>query len=158
MNLWPVEHFNNNNHTQKWRQICWKSVQLVRGSFFRNDLLQNPYFSATYYLLRDYASITSSCFWLFKAHPSTSFLTLPIHLIDDVILEWSLNANFRVHHTFIGNLEFLVAFYCFTILQSNIWYIKGPPYEKAIGCLRVSSYFTKVMWGDLELQFSLPGL
>ena len=30
--------------TQKWGQICWKSVQLVKGSSFRNDLLQNPYF------------------------------------------------------------------------------------------------------------------
>ena len=33
------------NHAQKWGQICCKSVQLVRGSSFRNDLLQNPYFS-----------------------------------------------------------------------------------------------------------------
>ena len=32
------------NHPQKWGQICCKSVQLVRGSSFRNDLLQNPYF------------------------------------------------------------------------------------------------------------------
>ena len=31
--------------TQKWGQICWKSVQLVRGSSFQDDLLQNPYFS-----------------------------------------------------------------------------------------------------------------
>ena len=60
MNLWPVEHL--------FQQIChhfWvgllgaianppksddkhveKSVQLVRGSSFRNDLLQNPYFSS----------------------------------------------------------------------------------------------------------------
>ena len=35
----------NSNHAQKWGQICCKSVQLVRGSFFWNDLLQNPYFS-----------------------------------------------------------------------------------------------------------------
>ena len=32
------------NHAQKWGQICSKSVQLVRSSPFRNDLLQNPYF------------------------------------------------------------------------------------------------------------------
>ena len=52
-NLWPVEHFFehicllggcNSKHTQKWWQICSKSVQLVRGSFFRSDFLQNPYF------------------------------------------------------------------------------------------------------------------
>ena len=34
------------NHAQKWGQICCKSVQLVRGSSFRNDLLQNPYFKS----------------------------------------------------------------------------------------------------------------
>jgi hypothetical protein len=33
------------NHAQKWGQILCKSVQLVRGSSFRNDSLQNPYFS-----------------------------------------------------------------------------------------------------------------
>ena len=31
----------NSKPTQKWWQICWKSVQLVKGSSFRNDLLQN---------------------------------------------------------------------------------------------------------------------
>ena len=51
MNLWPVEHFYNifaiifSNHTQKWGQICYKSVQLVRGLSFWNDFLQNPYFN-----------------------------------------------------------------------------------------------------------------
>ena len=35
----------NSNHAQKWGQIWCKSGQLVRGSSFRNDLLQNPYFS-----------------------------------------------------------------------------------------------------------------
>ena len=35
----------NSNHAQKWGQICCKSVQLVRASSFRNDLLQNPYFN-----------------------------------------------------------------------------------------------------------------
>ena len=35
----------NDKITQKWGQICWKSVQLVRASSFRNDLLQNLYFS-----------------------------------------------------------------------------------------------------------------
>ena len=60
MSLWPVEHFynpayvssllgviaeyNTSNHAPKWGQIFWKSVQLVRGSSFRNDLLQYPYF------------------------------------------------------------------------------------------------------------------
>ena len=32
------------NHAQKCGQICCKSVQLVRVSSFRNDLLQNTYF------------------------------------------------------------------------------------------------------------------
>ena len=32
------------NHAQKWGQICCKSVQLVRGSSFWNDFLQNTYF------------------------------------------------------------------------------------------------------------------
>ena len=58
MKLWRVEHFwtylsshlgviaeYNNNHAQKWGQVCCKSVQLVRVSSFRKDLLQNPYFN-----------------------------------------------------------------------------------------------------------------
>ena len=32
------------NHAQKLGQICFKSVQLVRGSSFRSDFLQNSYF------------------------------------------------------------------------------------------------------------------
>ena len=56
VNLWPVEHIFqhichqfefagcNSKPIQKWWQICWKSVPLVKGSSFRNDLLQNPYF------------------------------------------------------------------------------------------------------------------
>ena len=35
----------NSNHAQKWGQICCESVQLVRVSSFRNELLQNPYYS-----------------------------------------------------------------------------------------------------------------
>ena len=31
--------------TQNWARICWKSVQLVRGSSIQNDLLQNSYFT-----------------------------------------------------------------------------------------------------------------
>ena len=63
MNLGPVEHFFNilvltfgsvcyctqqtHPKVRKWGQICWKSVQLVKGSSFWNDLLQNPYNRAT---------------------------------------------------------------------------------------------------------------
>ena len=47
MNLWPVAEYNS-NHAQKWGQICCKSVQLVRGSSFPNDLLQNPYFRGAF--------------------------------------------------------------------------------------------------------------
>ena len=52
MKLWRVEHFctyfaftfcviteYNSNHAQKWRQNMSKSVQPVRVSFFRNDIL-----------------------------------------------------------------------------------------------------------------------
>ena len=58
MNLWPVEHFFNmmkirfslsnvlirgeSNFDDKYVE---KSVQLVRGSSYRNDLLQIPYFT-----------------------------------------------------------------------------------------------------------------
>ena len=42
MNLWPVEHFFvGATADDKYAQ---KSVQLVRGSSFRSDYLQNPYF------------------------------------------------------------------------------------------------------------------
>ena len=34
----------NSNHTQKWGQICCKSVQLVRGSSFRNDFVTKSIF------------------------------------------------------------------------------------------------------------------
>ena len=40
---------NTLNHAQKWGQMCCKSVQLVRGSSFRNVLLQNPYFGRNYF-------------------------------------------------------------------------------------------------------------
>ena len=59
MNLWPVEHFSFNlkigegesNLDDKYVE---KSVQLVRGSSFQNDLLQNPYFG---YLLQNLSSV-----------------------------------------------------------------------------------------------------
>ena len=63
--LGPVEHFStylssllggfagcNSKPTQKRGQICGKSVQLVRGSSFRNDFLQNPYFKGITYFFR----------------------------------------------------------------------------------------------------------
>ena len=42
MNLWPVEHIFERKSDDKYAQ---KSVQLVRGSSFRSDFLQNPYFN-----------------------------------------------------------------------------------------------------------------
>ena len=57
------------------------------------------------FLMRDHSSITSACFWLFKAHPPTYvrinstvnqqklYLSFsdPTHLSADVILDWSLS-------------------------------------------------------------------
>ena len=43
--LWKVLGGCNSKPTQKWWQICSKSVQLVRGSSLQSDFLQNPYFS-----------------------------------------------------------------------------------------------------------------
>ena len=42
MNLWPVEHFFFSPQSEE------KSVQMVRGSSFRSDFLQNPYFKYLY--------------------------------------------------------------------------------------------------------------
>ena len=43
MNIWPVEHFYNmfvlTYGRDCWIQICCKSVQLFRGSSFRNDFV-----------------------------------------------------------------------------------------------------------------------
>ena len=63
MNLWPVEQlkirFSSNQKIGEWEsnfminmlkkvfKKCSKSVQLVRVSSFRNDLLQKPYFQKT---------------------------------------------------------------------------------------------------------------
>ena len=44
MNLWPVEHFYNIYVLKSEDEYVIKSVKLVRGSSFRNVLLQNPYF------------------------------------------------------------------------------------------------------------------
>ena len=58
MNLWPVEHFFEHICYHFWvgatgatanppksdDKYAQKSVQLVRGSSFRSDFLQNPYF------------------------------------------------------------------------------------------------------------------
>ena len=64
MNLWPVEHFFEHICYHFWvglllHSVGWllhppksddkyaqKSVQLVRGSSFPSDLLQNPYFTS----------------------------------------------------------------------------------------------------------------
>ena len=46
MSLWPVEHFLPHFGVSVVYGSEEKSVQLVKGSSFRNDLLQNPYFSA----------------------------------------------------------------------------------------------------------------
>ena len=48
MNLWPVEHFCPPIFSRSvliWKKLGDKSVQLVRGSFFRKYFLWNPYFS-----------------------------------------------------------------------------------------------------------------
>ena len=48
MNLWPVEHFLLGaiaNPPKSDGKYVEKSVQVVRGSSFRNDLLQSPYFN-----------------------------------------------------------------------------------------------------------------
>ena len=48
MNRWPVEHFFPPFFTRSvliWKKTGEKSVQLVRGSFFRKYFLWNPYFS-----------------------------------------------------------------------------------------------------------------
>ena len=44
MNLWPVEHLGV-PAVLEVPQSEEKSVQLVRGSSFWSDFLQNPYFS-----------------------------------------------------------------------------------------------------------------
>ena len=45
MNLWPVATANPPKSDDKYAQ---KSVQLVRGSYFRSDYFQNPYFSTEF--------------------------------------------------------------------------------------------------------------
>ena len=59
MSLWPVKHFFQHNCQSFWvgllrvianpsqsdDKYVENSVQLFRGSSFRNDLLQNPYFN-----------------------------------------------------------------------------------------------------------------
>ena len=57
--------------------------------------------------------------------------------------------KFIVHIYFYWcDLELIVLFYCFAMLQSNIWYIKGPLYEKDGLCLQLRyiclllTYFT----------------
>ena len=57
----------NRNHDQKWGQICFKSVQLVRGWSFQNDLLQNPYFSQ---LWIDEGKKSKHCFrfWVYNIY------------------------------------------------------------------------------------------
>ena len=64
MNLWPVEHFFEHICHHFWvgatgatanppksdDEYAQKSVLLVKGSSFRNDLLQNPYFNLQHFL------------------------------------------------------------------------------------------------------------
>ena len=55
------------NHAQRWGQRCCKSVQLVRVSYFRNDLLQNPYFDKLAIRNRWWRKAFLSVSWVFSA-------------------------------------------------------------------------------------------
>ena len=69
------------NHAQKWGQICCKSVQLVIGSSFRNDLLQNPYFSRrTYSTLYTHRVAQTSALFLLKLWYYSNFFALYLFL------------------------------------------------------------------------------
>ena len=54
----------------KWNYIIF--YRKVRKS--KSDTQNTPYRNIPNICSRDHASITSSCFWLFKAHPSTSLI------------------------------------------------------------------------------------
>ena len=57
MKLWPVEHFwltffpDQDRFSADLEKKGAKNVQLVRGSFFLSDFLQNPYFSDICFML-----------------------------------------------------------------------------------------------------------
>ena len=64
------------NHAQKWGQICCKSVQLVRVSSFRNDLLQNSDFSWVDFCQKNHVVSLSSWkkVWYYLTRPTRLFL------------------------------------------------------------------------------------
>ena len=69
------------NHAQKWGQIYCKSVQPVRGSSFRNDMLQNPYFSRrTYSTLYTHRVAQTSALFLLKLWYYSNFFALYLFL------------------------------------------------------------------------------
>ena len=60
MSLSPVEHFYN-IFVLTFGRDCY-CIQLVRGSSFRNDLLQNPYFKLSFEVLA-FTVIFAKIFW-----------------------------------------------------------------------------------------------
>ena len=90
----------NSNHTQKWGQLCWKSVQLDRVAFFWSDFLQNWYFSMTFKIQKLHIlgkiklplgkknSIRYMKFWLQPCFSSSyrnwANLNLPIQLLTQL--------------------------------------------------------------------------
>ena len=60
--------------------------------------------------------------------------------------------EFRVHHTFIGNIELLVAFYCFTILQLMFDIIQVHYMKKSAAAYDLSLLLYQNHVGDVELK------
>ena len=105
------------NHAQKWGQICWKSVQLVRGSSFINDLLQNPYFKKYAFLCNPTKTSKSEKLLVYlkkKTHPSMSAMgnstvyNSPFSVISKAKLVQgnlcSLYNSILLKELFLGNL------------------------------------------------------
>ena len=100
------------NQNQKWGQICLKSVQLVRGSSFRNGLLQNPYFRRTVFsspsVLSSFAWGIIGRFWHLKCE-APHFLRLQALMTR----HWFYNIDQWLAHTVFSRRRSIFGFQFF---------------------------------------------
>ena len=119
MKLWPVEHKMNTFSTYLSSKLDYplikkleRSVQLVRGSSFRNGLLQNPYFRRTVFsspsVLSSFAWGIIGRFWHLKCE-APHFLRLQALMTR----HWFYNIDQWLAHTVFSRRRSIFGFQFF---------------------------------------------
>ena len=144
MKLWPVEHFvltfwRDCYCIQQSRPKVRTNIQLVRGSSFRNDLLQNPYFNMNYQFLAVLGSLAAD-----KENPNCHNCML-----------LSRTGFFLHFHGQKINLYFLKALWCITLWRLKI---SKKTIELPLIPLRTEVSISRLQkpWNKGQLRFTKP--